>query len=321
MKKNTAIFLICLALAGSIEQRASAQSFDKASKGGAAAQFLKIPVSPRTSAMGEASAADMKDASAIDINPACLMNLKKDSFYFSHSAYVAETSLNYLAYAQNMGEDVGAWGLSFKYFGWGSIDNTDDTGGKIKTMSPYDLSVGVTFATYISGFNSDEEDRFVFGGTGKVVRSQVVNSASAITADLAFLTPYMLDRKFRMSLSASNIMGSIKMDKESFPLPLLIRLGAAAFVTEDFKVTSDVIAPNDSFLYIALGSEARIKIAKKTELFLRAGANTKNLFDISGMKNLTGGIGFRYYEYNFDYSFSPYGELGNIHRIAISMNY
>ncbi len=316
MKKNilpAVLLFMCASLWG--------QSFDKASKGGAAAQFLKIPISPRTSAMGEASAADMKDASAIDINPACLMNLRKDSFYFSHSQYLADSSLNYLAYAQNMGEEVGAWGLSFKYLGWGKMDNTDDTGGKIKSLSPYDLSIGVTFATYISGFNADEEDRFVFGGTGKVVRSQILNSASAISADLGFLTPYMLDRKFRMSLSASNIMGTMKMDKESFPLPLIIRLGGAAFITDDFKMTSDIIAPNDSFMYFALGCESRIRIAQKTELFIRAGANTKNLFDISGLKNLTGGLGFRYYEYHFDYSFSPYGELGNIHRIAISMNY
>ncbi|MEW5950856.1 MAG: PorV/PorQ family protein [Elusimicrobiota bacterium] len=317
MKKEiiTAFLILCLyGISG-------AQSFDKASKGGATAQFLKIPVSPRTSAMGEASAADMKDASALDINPACLMNLKKDSFYFSHSKYIAETSMNYLAYAQNMGEEVGAWGLSFKYFGWGKMDNTDDTGGKIKTMSPYDMSIGVTFATYISGFNADEEDRFVFGGTGKVVRTQILNSASAISADLGFLTPYMMDRKLRMSLSASNIMGTMKMDKEAFPLPLIIRFGVAAFVTDDFKVTSDIIAPNDSFMYLAVGSEAKIRIARKTELFIRGGLNTKNLFDISGLKNLTGGLGFRYYEYNFDYSFSPYGELGNIHRISISLNY
>lgn len=298
-----------------------AQNFDKASKGTSTAQFLKIPSSARTSAMGEASAADMRDASAVDINPACLMNLKKDSFYFSHSQYLANSSLNYLAYAQNMGEEVGAWGLSFKYLGWGKMDNTDDSGLKIKTISPYDMSIGVTFATYISGFNSDEEDRFVFGGTGKVVRSQILNSANTISADLGLLTPYMFYRKFRMSLSASNIVGTIKMDKESFPLPLVIRIGAAAFVTEDFKVTSDLIAPNDSFMYFAIGCESKIKIARKTEIFIRGGANTKNLFDISGIKNFTGGFGFRYHQYNFDYSFSPYGELGNIHRIALSMNY
>ncbi len=320
MNKKNIIFLLATFL-GFSWQISFSQNFDKASKGTAAAQFLKIPVSPRTSAMGEASAADMGDASAMDINPACLVNLKKNSLYFSHSAYIAETSLNYLAYAQSMGEETGYWGMSFKYFNWGSMDNTDESGGKIKTISPYDLSIGFTFATYISGMYSDEEDRFVFGGTGKLVRTQIENSASAISADLGFLTPYMLDRKLRISLSASNIMGRIKIDKESFSLPLTIRLGAAAFINDDFKMTSDIIAPNDSFLYLAIGAEAKIKMAKKTELFIRAGANSKNIFDISGTKNITCGLGFRYYEYSFDYSFSPYGELGNIHRIAFGMNY
>jgi len=109
MNKKNIIFLLSTFL-GFSWQISFSQNFDKASKGTAAAQFLKIPVSPRTSAMGEASAADMGDASAMDINPACLVNLKKNSLYFSHSAYIAETSLNYLAYAQSMGEETGYWG-------------------------------------------------------------------------------------------------------------------------------------------------------------------------------------------------------------------
>jgi len=304
-----------------LSPQARAQSFDKASAGTTSAQFLKIMASPQGSAMGEAYSAMANDSSAIDVNPACLLNIKKESLFLGHSQYLADTSLEFVSYSQNLGEETGAWGLAFKYFNWGKIERTDEGGGRLSSFSPYDVSVNVSFASYITGFNKDEEERFVFGGTGKIVRSKIVDADNAVSADMGLLTPYMFDKKFRMSLVAQNIMGALKFDRESFDLPMILRLGSVAYISDSFTATADLTAPKDSFFYFCMGGELRLKLAKKSALYLRGGFNTRNLFELSGFKNITSGIGLRFDEYTFDYAFTPYGELGGIHRLALSMNY
>jgi len=299
----------------------NASGFDKTSRGTATAQFLKIMVSPRGAAMGEAISASVKDASALDINPACIMNIKKESLFMTHSKYFADTSLDYISYAQNLGEETGAWGLSIKYFNWGKIESTDEGGGSLDSISPYDIAASVSFSTYISGFNKDEEERFVFGGTGKIVRMNIKESDNTVSADIGLLTPYMFENKFRMSFVIQNLLGRIKLDKESSDIPLVIKLGSVVYFNKFTTITADLIAPKDSVFYLSMGSEMKINIANKTTLFLRGGFNTRNLFDISGFKNITGGFGFKYKQYFVDYAFTPYGELGNIHRLSLSINY
>jgi len=297
------------------------QNFDNASKGTASGQFLKIISDPKISAMGDAGSAYLKDSYAIDLNPACLIDIEKQSLSFSHSAYVEDTSMQYFSYAKKLEEENSAWGFGVKYFNWGSIESTDESGAKLSNMRPYDVAISISFTTYISGFNSYKEDRFVFGGSGKFISSKITKSANSISADLGFLSPYMFDKKFRLSMSVNNLIGSLKYDKESFNLPMIIRLGGVVYLNENLLVTSDFISPSDSFLYFAIGSQIKFKIAKKSELFIRGGVNSKNISDFSGTKNISAGFGFRYYEYNFNYSFSPYGELGNIHRLSFSLNY
>lgn len=299
----------------------SASDFDKTARGTSSAQFLKIITSPRASAMGEAQGADIKDASAIDINPACLVGINKKSIFISHSQYFADTSLEFLAYSSNLGEEIGSWGFSFKYFNWGKLDATDEGGEKISNVNPYDISAGVSFATYISGFNKDVEERFVFGATGKIVRSKITGADNTVSTDIGLLTPFMFENKFRMSLTLQNLLGKLKLDKESSTLPFLVRLGSVVYINKYSTITADIVAPRDSFLYLAMGTELAIKATKNTAIYLRGGFNTRNILDISGFKNITAGFGLSYKEYYWDYSFTPYGELGNIHRISFSLNY
>jgi len=211
--------------------------------------------------------------------------------------------------------------LSVKYFNWGKLESTDEGGGILDDISPYDIAASVGFATYISGFNKDEEERFVFGGTGKVVRMKIKETDNTVSADIGLLTPFMFEKKFRMSFIVQNLLGRIKLDKESSDIPLLIKLGSVVYLNNFTTITADLIAPKDSFFYLSMGGELRINIAGKTDLFLRGGFNTRNLLDISGFKNITGGFGFKYKEYFIDYAFTPYGELGNIHRLSLSINY
>jgi len=309
--------LLCAAL---FPPAAAAQGFDSSSAGTAAAQFLKIAAGARGAAMGEAYSALADDAFALDWNPAGLINVKKNSMAFMHSPYLAGTYADYFAYAETAG-DVGAWGVSFKYMNFGKLTQTDSSGMETGNFTPYDTAVNVGFACYITGFNKDPEDRFVLGATGKFVRSKITSSDNTVSADIGLLLPYMFDNRFRMSLAAQNIMGTLRFDKEEASLPLILRLGSATKFSDYFTLTADITAARDDLPFLAMGGELRLPLRDTMDVFLRGGFNTRAVSDIGGTRNLTFGTGVRYGDYKLDYAFSPFGDLGTVHRLSAVLTF
>ncbi len=297
-----------------------AQGFDAASAGTATAQFLKIASGARGAALGEAYSALADDAFALDWNPAGLINVKTNSMAFMHSPYLAGTSVDYFAYAESAGE-VGAWGVSGKYMSYGKISRTDSSGLELGSFNPYDSAVNVGFACYITGFNKDPEERFVLGGTGKFVRSKILTADNTVSADIGINMPYMFDNRFRMSLVAQNIMGTLRYDKEEAPLPLILRAGTVTKLADYLNLTADVIATRDNLPYLAMGGEGKIPVYKDMDVFLRAGFNTRAITDTGGTRNVAFGLGIRYTGYWLDYAFSPFGELGTVHRMSAVINF
>ena len=307
--------LICVLLGPSLSR---ATDFVSSGVGTTTSQFLQIAAGARGAALGEAYSALVDDAFALDWNPAGLINLKKSSLVLMHSPYLADTYNDFFAYAENAGE-VGAWGLSAKYMNFGQLSQTDSSGLELSKFNPYDLSVSVGFACYVSAFNKEPEDRFVLGATGKFVRSKIISTDNTVSADIGLLTPYMFDGNFRIALAAQNIMGTLRLDKEDAQLPLIIRFGTLTRLSSYVNLTADVVAVRDNLPFLAVGSEAKIPVYSEMDVFLRGGINTRAMNDLGGTRNVTFGGGLRYGSYQLDYAFSPFGDLGSVHRISISM--
>ncbi|KAF0126759.1 MAG: hypothetical protein FD189_1146 [Elusimicrobia bacterium] len=312
--------VLCLAAALASAPAPSWAGYGAAAVGTSAGQFLKIMPSPRGAALGEAYSSLVDDASAIDWNPAGLINIEGQSLFMTHAMYLADTSMNYVAYAQNAGE-VGAWGMAAKHFSAGSIARTNENAVDMGSFSPYDVALSVGFACYITGFNRDPEERFILGATGKLVRSKILASDNTISSDIGLLFPYIFDNKFRLSMVALNIMGSLRHDKEEAPLPLVLKVGSVTHLAEYLDIMVDFAQPNDNYPWLALGSELRIPFGKKTGLALRAGFNTRSLTDNTGLRNIGLGAGLRHDIYSLDYSFSPQGDLGVAHRMSLTLSY
>ena len=239
---------------------------------------------------------------------------------FMHAPYLAGTFVDYFAYAESAGE-VGSWGVSAKYMNYGKISQTDSSGLELGSFTPYDSAVNVGFACYITGFNKDPEERFVLGATGKFVRSKIINADNTVSADIGVNMPYMFDNRFRMSLSAQNIMGTLRYDKEEAPLPLILRLGTVTKLAEYLNLTADVIAPRDNMPYLAMGAEGKLAVYEDLDVFLRGGFNTRAIGELGGTRNVAFGAGLRYTDYWLDYAFSPFGDLGSVHRISAVINF
>ncbi len=298
----------------------SAAGFDSNSAGTSTAQFLKVAPGARGVALGEAFSALADDATAMDWNPAGLIKIKNHSLALMHSPYLANTFVDFFAYSQNAG-DVGSWGMSVKYMNYGKIVKTDVAGVETGDFNPYEVCAAVGFATYITGFNKDPEERFVLGATGKFIRSELLNSDSTVSSDIGILVPYLFENRFQLALTAQNIMGTLRYDRLDSPLPMVFRLGSVTRITDYFLVTADVAAPRDNSPFLAMGGEFRTGIGKEADLFLRGGFNTRAITDLSGWRNVTLGTGFRYSIYSMDYSFSPFGDLGSVHRVSVALNF
>ncbi len=298
----------------------SAGGFDKNSAGTATAQFLKVASGARGVAMGEAYSAMANDATALDWNPAGLIKIKTHSVSLMHAPYLADSYVDFFAYAETAGE-VGAWGMALKYMNYGAIKKTDQSGVEIGKFTPYDMAFNIGFATYITGFNKDPEERFALGATGKFVRSQLLSSDNTVSADIGILFPYFFDNRFQLAMTAQNIMGTLRYDKLEFPLPLILRLGSVTHITDYLAITADIVAARDNSPFIAMGGEFKAGFGSDTDLFLRYGFNTRAVSDLSGSHNVTFGTGCRYTSYSIDYSFSPFGELGSVHRLSAGMNF
>ena len=297
-----------------------AGGFDKNSAGTTTAQFLKIASGARGVALGEAYSAMADDAAAMDWNPAGLIRIKGHSVSFMHAPYLADTFVDFFSYGEKSGE-MGAMGMAFKYMNYGTIKKTDQAGVETGKITPYDMAFSVGFATYITGFNKDPEERFVLGASGKLIRSQLLSTDNTISADIGILFPYFFDNRFQLAMTAQNFIGTLRYDKIESPLPLILRLGSATRITDYLAVTADIVAVNDNYPFLAMGGELKAGLGSDADLFLRSGFNTRAIADISGLRNLTFGTGFRYTSYSIDYSFSPFGELGSVHRISANMNF
>lgn len=303
------------ALLLSLAAAAAAAGFDSASAGTSSGQFLRVAAGARGAAMGEAWTALGDDAFVLDWNPAGLINIRRSSMVLMHSPHLAGAYADYFAYAETAGE-VGAWGVSLKYMNYGKIERTDSAGVTVGKFAPYDTAVSVGFACYITGFNKDPQERFVLGATGKFVKSKIVSDDNTVSADIGLLTPGMFDNRFLIGLSAQNIMGTLRYDKEDAPLPLVLRFGTLTRLGEYLNLTADIVSARDSLPYLAMGAEARVAAHKELDVFLRSGFNTRAIADLGGLRNVSLGAGVRLSSYNFDYAFSPFGDLGTVHRLS-----
>src|SRR3989338_144538 len=215
-------WLLLCALA--LPAQLAAEGFSSDSAGTASGQFLKIAAGARGAGLGGAYSALAGGAFALDWNPAGLINIKKNSMAIMHAPYLAGTFADYFAYAETAG-DMGSWGLGVKYMNYGKINRTDSSGLVLGHFTPYAGALSVGFACYITGFNKAPEERFVLGATGKFVKSRILSEDNTVSADIGLNMPYMFDNRFRISMTAQNIMGTLRYDKEQASLPLMLRLG------------------------------------------------------------------------------------------------
>lgn len=184
--------------------------------------FLDVTGSTRIYGLGgiNITVPDPTDLFTIDQNPALLGPEFDRQIGVSYMHWLGSSNFAALRYAGAAGER-GAWSAALKYFGYGSIKETDVTGNIVGSFSPIDVAVS-------GGYTRDLTDCLRGGFAVKVAYSSYADfSAVAIAADLG-LNYYDADRDLSLSVVAANLGGQVKRFNDTYDrLPIDLRLGWA----------------------------------------------------------------------------------------------
>jgi len=281
--------------------------------GSTGANFLKIGIGARPSGMGEAFVALADDASALSWNPAGLIQIEDKEIFFMHNFWVQGISQDFLGYVH--GGHRYSFGAGLLLLNAGIMSRTMEDasgnyGGKNGTFTYTDFAFTGSFAQRTGSIG--------MGVNLKIARTLIDNvagSAAGVDIGLLYLPEKIRDLKFAVVLqnfgSRMKYAGNV-----SDALPLSLRAGMSYVVGTEIgpmNLEMDVNVPVDNRIGIYLGMEYWIQ-----ELVaVRAGYKTDRMVDLGALSGLCCGLGFRLQNFQIDYAFVPYGNLGNTHRVSV----
>lgn len=195
--------------------------FVSAQDGSSAYNYLNVTSSARIYGLGGVNITAVEDDLGVaDQNPALLGWEMDNQVILDYMHYLGESNFAGAKYARAIGER-GAWAAGLRYFGYGKMKATDETGVVTGTFSPCDVNFNGTFSYDITdclrgGINL----KFLYS-------SYEAYSALAIAADLG-INYFDPDNDVSLSAVLANVGGQVKRFHESYNrLPIDLRLGIA----------------------------------------------------------------------------------------------
>jgi hypothetical protein len=311
--------------------------------GTAIGQFLLIQPSARIAAMGNAGASIAADLQAAYYNPAVIGQLDHFEVSFSHAAWLAGISHDYVAVAIPLKR----WGnllTSVTSLNSGNIDvrTVAQPLGTGEQYSVNDVAIGV-------GYGFQVTDRVTVGGQISYVQETIWHS-SAGTPTLGVGTLYEIsDHGLRIGASLANVGTSARFDgrdlrilydndpsrfgdngslpgerfTSAYPVPMLFRVGLAMPVRlnpqTNLLFAADALQPSDNTQSVSLGGE----IAWRDRFAFRAGY--QNLMEQDSQVGLTLGAGAKgrldTFGYRIDYAWASQGIFDGTHRFSLGATF
>ncbi len=293
-----------------------------------AAQFLKIGVGGRASAMGDAFVAVGNDASALYWNPAALVQFGDNQVIFSHNSWLVDVKHNFAGGVYHITPDD-AVGVSLTMLSAGDMKVTTEFApfgtGEYFTFS--DLAVSLSYSRKMT-------DKFSFGATVKYME-ETLDKLKMRGVLLDFGTYYWTGLgSTRFAVAFSNFGNQLAPDGDvvlvggrknsnwqEFSPPTMFRLGFAfePYETEHHKVTTSIQLnhPNDNSENLSLGAEYTFKEPATGLSFLLRGGYKINVEE----QNYSFGAGLNLpismARFTFDYALVNFERLGAVHRLSI----
>lgn len=255
--------------------------------------FLKLPMSARGAAMGDAFTAAADEPLGTYYNPAGIASLKRPAVSFVHHIYLQDITGDSVGVVLPVGGFVlGLAPTSFKmkeeavYDSFGN--DTGQTYGYQSMIIP--LAVARRFGPLAAGAALKSYSETIDGEASKT-------TAFDVGATYSF-------KKLRLGFASQNLGGKIF----DYPLAKLHRLGAA-YAGAGYSVALDAVKEGTAGSYLNVGGEYSLL----EMIRLRAGLRLREEFG-----GPTFGLGFNVGSFVADYAFVGYGDLGTTHKMGLS---
>ena len=291
------------------------------------AQFLKIGVGGRASALGDAFVAVANDASALYWNPAGLVQFQENQVMFSHNSWVVDINHEFIGAVYHL-DETNSFGLSVTSLTMQDMKVTTEFApfGTGEYFGVSDFGIGITYARKMT-------EQFSFGGTVRYIE---------ITLDKLKMRGVMIDLgtyywtglgSTRFAVAVSNFGNQLapdgevvligkrkKSDWQSFSPPTIFRIGFAfePIENEEHKLTTSfqLNHPNDNSENVVTGLE----YSWNKMLFIRGGYKLnvdEQDFSFGAGVNIPVSVA----NVNFDYAYSRFSRLGSAHRLSIILGF
>lgn len=223
--------------------------------GSVTAQFLKLPVSARGAAMGNAQVALADGPISLAYNPAGVLTTQNFSFGGTYNAWFADIGHSFFGAVTNLNE----WGM----VGVGvTVLTTDDM---IVTTPAFPEGTGELFKAsdyaFTLSYARQISEQFGLGLSAKYIKSFLYNSditANSIAFDIGSLYDIPVLRT-RLGISVTNLGRDLTYLNEPYSLPTALKFGARTtlYEAENHLVYGafQVGRPNDADEQYNLGVE------------------------------------------------------------------
>ena len=281
-----------------------------------AAQFLKIGVSARATAMGSAFTAVADDASSAYWNPAGLTAVDGTVVSLNHTEWPADINLEYANYTFSPGFIQGkvslhARGLTMDPQVVRTIYRQQGTG---EMFDAGDMSFGLSYARYFT-------DKFSAGATLSWMHMGLADrSVNSFVFDFGLLYRIGI-RGMKLGMAVQNIGSQVNFDQRDSKLPTIFKVGVSLDAYRNgphsMLVVGEFSHPSDNKEHQNFGLEYSFN----NFVFLRSGYNVN--YDSEAFA-AGAGVALRTSQstsIDADYSFVDMGALGGVHRVSLGFTY
>ncbi len=326
-KKISFLSVFCILFASGVSFGQLSPTLGGQRAGISTAQFLKIGVGGRASAMGDAFVAVANDAGALYWNPAGVVLAKQDEVIFSHNEWVVDISHEFIGGIYHLSEND-AVGLSFTALHMQDMPVTTEVMpfGNGQYFSFGDVAAAITYSRKMTS-------QFSFGATIRYIEETLDKlKMRGVMIDLG--TYYWTGLgSTRFAVAITNFGNQLAPDGkvvlfgrrettswQTFSPPTIFRIGFAfePYETEQNRITMSVQLnhPNDNSENVSTGFE----YSWRNILQLRGGYK----FNVEE-QNYSFGAGVRMplkiADVNVNYAFSNFTRLGSAHRFSIILGF
>jgi long-subunit fatty acid transport protein len=283
--------------------------------------FMKVDFGPRSAAMSGSFLTLRSDVSSIFINPAGLAYAETRQFTFNYTNYLLDINGGLAAYSQEFPR-IGRVNFGISYIDYGNFLETDRNANQTgNSFGANDIVLGVGISNHLN-------DQYSYGINLKYAYSSIQNyNASALAFDFGLIYEAPFEENLYFAVTLLNLGTNFEYyGQQKETLPLSLNIGATKKLEHlplelalSFRNLTDEAAQFSDYLKrVSLGGEFALSDAIRFRLGydFRLNESLKSTTD-QKFGGLAFGAGIIWKVFRFDYSYSNFSSLGNIHRFGI----